>query len=193
MIRLFSFTLLSLLTFSLLALVMVTVVPHIDRAYAHFVGGETKTIDNYNVQLLLSPSKPIVDDNSTKLNFSIQDKDQNKDIRSIFAALTIKEKNSGEISHQIPFKLYQSGDITFPYTFRNNTDYQLLLQTKISSDPKYENRPLVAVFDISAVNPIFPLEFDQFIVYYVIIPSVTLAGIILIVLLVGRRKRTRHL
>lgn len=116
MIRLFSLTLLSSLTFSLLSLVIVTAVPPVGRAYAHFVGGETKTIDNYNIVLLMSPSKPIVGDNSTKLNFSILDKEQDKDLKSIFAALTIKEKGSGEIAHQIPFKLYQSGDLTFPCT-----------------------------------------------------------------------------
>jgi hypothetical protein len=93
--------------------------PYVGSAYAHFVGGETKTIDNYRILLLASPSLPIVEDNSTKLNFSILDKDQNKDIKSIFVALTIKEKNSRETVH--PFKFYQSGDITFPYTFRNNT------------------------------------------------------------------------
>lgn len=191
MIRLFSLTLSSLLAVSLLSLVIITVVPHVGRAHAHFVGGETKTVDNYKIMLLLSPSKPVVGDNSTKLNFSVLDNEQNKDIKSIFAALTIKEKNSGKIDRQIPFKLYQSGDITFPYTFQNNTDYQLVLQTRIGSDPKYEDNPLVAVFDISAVNPINPLWFDQFI-YYVIIPSITLAGIILVVILVMRRKYIHH-
>jgi hypothetical protein len=67
-------------------------------------------------------------------------------------AVTIKEKITVEIAHQVPVKLYQSGDITFPYTFQNITDYQLVLQTRISGNPKYASRPLVAVFDIFAVN-----------------------------------------
>jgi hypothetical protein len=187
MTRLLSFKLSSLLAISVIPLVLVTDIPVVDKAYAHFVGGETKTIDNYKILFLLSPSKLIVGDNSTKLNFSILDKDQDRDIKSIFAALTIKEKNSGEIVHQVPFKLYQSSDITFPYTFQNNTDYQLVLQTRISGDPKYENSPLIVGFDITAVNPIYPAGFDQLIIYYVI-PPVILVGIILFVIRVARRK-----
>jgi hypothetical protein len=189
--RLLSFTFSSLLAISVLPLMFATDIPLVSRAYAHFVGGETKTIDNYKILFLLSPSKPIVGDNTTKLNFSILDKDQNRDIKSIFAALTIKEKNSGEIVHQVPFKLYQSSDMTFPYTFQNNTDYQLVLQTKISGDPKYEKSPLMVGFDISAVNPIYPAGFDQLIIYYVI-PSVILVGIILVVIIVARRKHLHH-
>jgi hypothetical protein len=81
-----------MLAISVLPLVISTDISIISKAYAHFVGGETKTIDNYQILLLLSPSKPIVGDNSTKLNFSILDKDQNTDLKLIFAALTIKEK-----------------------------------------------------------------------------------------------------
>jgi hypothetical protein len=191
MTRLLSFTFSSLLAISVLPLMFATDIPVVSRAYAHFVGAETKTIDNYKILFLLSPSKPIVGDNTTKLNFSILDKDQNRDIKSIFAALTIKEKNSGEIIHQVPFKLYQSSDITFPYTFQNNTDYQLVLQTKISGDLKYENSPLMVGFDISAVNPIYPAGFDQLIIYC-IIPSVILVGIILVVIIVARRKHLHH-
>jgi hypothetical protein len=187
MTRLLSFTLSSLLATSLIQLVIVTDIPLVDKAYAHFVGGETKTIDNYKILFLLSPSKPIVGDNFTMLNFSVLDKDENRDIKSIFAALTIKEKNSGEIVHQVPFKLYQSSDITFPYTFQNNTDYQLVLQTRISGDPKYENSPLIVGFDITAVNPIYAAGFDQLIIYFVI-PPVILVGIILFVIIVARRK-----
>lgn len=191
MTRLLSFTFSSLLAISVLQLMFATDIPLVSRAYAHFVGAETKTIDNYKILFLLSPSKPIVGDNTTKLNFSVLDKDQNRDIKSTFAALTIKEKNSGEIVHQVPFKLYQSSDMTFPYTFQNNTDYQLVLQTKISSDPKYENSPLMVGFDISAVNPIYPAGFDQLIIYYVI-PSVILVGMILVVIIVARRKHLHH-
>ena len=191
MSRLLYFTLSSLLVISVLPLMLATDISLISKAYAHFVGGETKTIDNYKILFLLSPSKPIVGDNTTKLNFSILDKDQNRDIKSIFAALTIKEKNSGEIVHQVPFKLYQSSDITFPYTFQNNTDYQLVLQTRINGDPKYENSPLMVGFDISAVNPIYPAGFDQLIIYYVI-PLVILVGLILVVIIVARRKHLHH-
>jgi hypothetical protein len=84
----------------------------------------------------LYPPKPVVGGNSTKLNFSILDKDKNTDVKSIFAALAIKEKNSDAIVYQVPYKLHAFGDITFPYTFKNNTDYEAVLQAKISGDPK---------------------------------------------------------
>ena len=98
-------------------------------------------------------------------------------------ALTIKEKDSGKIVYRTPFRLHQFGDITFPYTFQNNTNYQLELQTRISGDPKYEDKPLVAVFDVTPLGPIFSAGIDQF-----IIPSITVVGIILVVVFVKRRK-----
>ena len=81
MTRLLSFTLTSLLAISVIP-VLATNILLVSKAYAHFVGGETKTIDNYKILFLLSPSKPIVGDNYTKLNFSILDNDQDKDIKS---------------------------------------------------------------------------------------------------------------
>jgi hypothetical protein len=187
MIRSLSIMLLSLLAVTFLSLAPTTRIPIINHAYGHFIGGETKTIGNYKVLFLISPPKPIVGDSSTKINFSILDKDQNKDIKSIFAALTIREKDSGKIVYKTPFRLYQFGDITFPYTFQNNTNYQLELQTKISGDPKYENKPLVANFDISPLGPIFPAGIDQF-----IIPSITAVGVILVIVFTVRRRHIHH-
>ena len=86
---LLSFTLSSLLVL-VIPLVLVTDIPLVEKAYAHFVGGETKTIDNYKILFLLSPSKPIVGDNATKLNFSILDKDQDR--HKIFLCLNYKGK-----------------------------------------------------------------------------------------------------
>jgi hypothetical protein len=159
----------------------------ISKTHAHFIGGETKTIEKYDVLFLLSPPKPVVDDNSTKLNFSIQDKDEgNTDVNLIFAALTIKEKNSDTVVHQVPYKLYEFGDITFPYTFKNNTDYEAVLQARISGEPKYEST-LTASFDISAVNPTSALPFDQLMTYYVI-PITIVLGVIVIAVTLPRRK-----
>jgi hypothetical protein len=162
----------------------------IGKAYAHFIGGETKTIDNYQILFLLSPPKPVVGDNSTKLNFSVLDKEENTDVKLIFAALTIKEKeeDTDTIVHQVPYKLYEFGDITFPYTFKNNTNYEAILQVRISGDPKYESTPLTAsFFDISAVNPISALPFDQLMTYYVIPITIVLGGIVVAMTLLRRR------
>jgi hypothetical protein len=49
----------------------------------------------------------------------------------------------------------------------------------------------VVGFDISAVNPIFPAGFDQLIIFYVI-PFIILAGIIVVMIIVARRKHIHH-
>lgn len=157
-------------------------------AQAHFLGGERKDFGKYQVLFLLSPSMPVVGDNSTKLNFSILDKDRNVDLSLIFAALTIKEKNSGEIVQQVPYKLYESGDISFPYTFKNNTDYEVVLQARIGGDTNNKDTPLMASFDTSAVNPVPVLTFDQMMIYY-LLPILALSGGI-IMLIIILKKRT---
>src|SRR5215210_1336532 len=179
----------SLLFLLLVLLLTATEVADIEnKAYAHFTGGATKDIDNYQILFLLYPSKPVVGDNSTKLNFSILDKDKNTDVKSIFAALTIKEKSSDAIVYQVPYKLHAFGDITFPYTFKNNTDYEAILQAKISGDPKYENAPLTASFDITAVNPGSQTLFDELLAYYVI-PIIMVTIIVGSLIIIGKRKQ----
>ena len=111
-------------------------------AYAHIFGAgqTTKNIDNYKIKFRTSPSVILTDDNSTnKLNFSIQQ--NNTDVYNVFAALTIKEKNPDKIIAQIPYRLYEFGDITFPYVFEKSADYQVTLVAKITGDPKYEENP----------------------------------------------------
>ena len=81
---LLSLILSSLLVISVLSLVVTAIdILLVSKAYGHFIGGDTKTIDNYQTLFLLSPSRPIVGDNSTKLNFSVLDKDQNTDVKSV--------------------------------------------------------------------------------------------------------------
>jgi hypothetical protein len=154
---------------------------------AHFLGGERKDFGKYQVLFLLSPSMPVVGDNSTKLNFSILDKERNVDLSLIFAALTIKEKNSGEIVQQVPYKFYESGDISFPYTFKNNTDYEIVLQARIGGDTNYKDTPLMASFDTSAVNPVPVLTFNQMMIYY-LLPILALSGGIIILIIILKKR-----
>jgi hypothetical protein len=56
---------------------------------------------------------------------------------------------------------------------------------------KYASSPLVATFDILQLTS-FPAGFDQLIIYYVIIPSMILIGIIVGVILVARREHIHH-
>ena len=123
-------------------------------AYAHIFTNTpntiTKNIDNYQVVFLPFPNIPIANDNSTKLNFSLM---ENKtDVYNVFVSLIIKDRSSGNVIEQIPYKFYEFGDITFPYTFQNVGDYIITFQARINEDPKYEVNPLIANFDISVIN-----------------------------------------
>ena len=145
-------------------------------AYAHiFGGGQTiKNIDKYQIKFRTTPSVILADDNSTtKLNFSIQQ--NNTDVYDVFAALTIKEKNPDRVVAKIPYRLYEFGDITFPYVFEKSADYQVSLQARIAGDPKYEVNPLVINFDVPV-----GISFNEFIIYFVLptITAITVAGLI---------------
>ena len=77
-------------------------------------------------------------------------------------------------------KLQEFSDITFPYKFRNNTDYTATFVAKINGDPKYHSNPLVSNFDISVgKNNSFKavMPFDQLILYYVMPVTAAVAGI----------------
>jgi hypothetical protein len=124
-------------------------------AYAHIFSDTTNTITknigNYQIVFLPYPNIPLVYDNSTRLNFSLT---ENKtDVYNLFVTLIIKERSSGNVVEQIPYKFYEFGDITFPYTFQKVGDYVITIQTRITGDPKYEVTPLIANFDISVVKP----------------------------------------
>jgi hypothetical protein len=111
----------------------------------------TKNIDNYQIAFLPFPNILLVNDNSTKLNFSLM---ENKtDVYNVFVSLIIKDRNSGNVVEQIPYKFHEFGDISLPYTFQNVGDYIITFHARINGDPKYEVTPLTASFDISVVNP----------------------------------------
>jgi hypothetical protein len=87
---------------------------------------------------------------------------------------------------QIPYKFYEFSDITFPYTFTNNTDYIATFETKINGDPKYQDKPLVSNFDISVGNKNVSkviIPFVQLMLYYVTPATATIAGITIFVFL----------
>lgn len=142
-----------------------TILPNIDLityqeknhfAYGHIFtatqsAAVTKNIDNYQIVFLPYPNILLANDNSTKLNFSLT---ENKtDVYNVFVSLIIKEKSSGNVIEQIPYKFYEFGDIAFPYTFQKVGNYVVTLQARINGDAKYEVKPLIASFDISVVKP----------------------------------------
>ncbi len=143
-------------------------------AYGHFFGA-TKNIDNYQVIFAPNPSTPIAGDNSTSLNFSVLE--NNSNIYSIYAAMVVTEKQSGDIIAQVPYKFQEFSDITIPYTFNDTGTYVVTLQTRIAGDDKYQNNPLVASFDISVGNQLIP--FDELMLFYVTPATVAIAGIVI--------------
>jgi hypothetical protein len=49
----------------------------------------------------------------------------NQDTYGVFAALIIKEKSSGNISAQFPYKFYEFGDIDLRHAFQNAGDHEV--------------------------------------------------------------------
>ena len=85
-------------------------------------------LPKYQVVFLSNPSDPIAGSNSTLLNFSILE--SNNNIYNTYVALTITEKRSGSIADQLPYKFYEFSDITIPYTFPTPGDYLVTLPNK---------------------------------------------------------------
>ncbi|HEU4822298.1 MAG TPA: hypothetical protein VFS97_02630 [Nitrososphaeraceae archaeon] len=162
-------------------------------AYAHiFTDTEnavTKNVDGkYQVSFLPYPVGLLVNDTSTKLNFSIME--NNTDVSLLLTSLVITDKNTGRIVGQTPYKFHEFGDVTYPYIFRGDGEYKVAIQAKINGDPKYKSQPLMASFDV-AVRDIQKMtnSFQQ-IMYFYIMPA--LAGIVgIIIYSENRRGRKR--
>jgi hypothetical protein len=115
-------------------------------AYAHIFTDTpntiTKNIDNYQIVFLPYPNIPLVNDNSTRLNFSLM---ENKtDVYNVFVSLIIKDRNLGNVVEQIL------------YIFQNVSDYIITFQARINGDPNYKITPLIANFDISVMSSEIP-------------------------------------
>ena len=161
-------------------------------AYAHIFSDTensvTKNVDGkYQVAFLPYPSTPVVNDTSTKLSFSIME--NNTDVPNLFTSLIILDKNTKSIVEQTPYKFHEFGDVTYPYTFRNDGDYTAVVQTKINGNPKYESKPLKASFDISVQN----IEkssnlFSQIMLFYV---TPVMAAIVGTIIYIDRKREKR--
>lgn len=145
----------------------------------HFFG-TTKNIGDYQVIFAPYPPLPFAGDNSTLLNFSILDKD-NQNVNNIFASIIVKNKVNGSIIQNIPFKFYEFSDITFPYTFKDIGDYQVSLLVRINGDPKYSQTPISIDFDISATNPNQVIPTHELIAYY-LVPALVVIAVIVVFL-----------
>lgn len=132
-------------------LFLISLIPTWDiKVYAHISSAIPNAIfkekDGYTIAFLPYPAQPKVNDNSTLLNFNVQ-KDGN-DITNTFISLIIMDPTSKKIVYQVPYKFHEFADITFSYTFQNQSKYSLSLLTKVAGDPQYENYPLIESFEI---------------------------------------------
>jgi len=90
-------------------------------AYGHFFGS-IKQIGNYQIVFQPLPFVSFANEEST-LNFSILDKN-NANANNVYAALTIKDKATGQLVEQTPFGFYEFSDISFPYKFRRQLKFR---------------------------------------------------------------------
>lgn len=105
-----------------------------------------KEKDGYTIAFLPYPAQPKVNDNSTLLNFNVQK--SGSDVTNTFISLIIMDTISKKIVYQVPYTFHEFADITFSYTFQNQSKYSLSLLTKVAGDPKYEPHPLIESFEI---------------------------------------------
>jgi hypothetical protein len=112
-------------------------------------------------------------------------------IHNIHSALIIKDKEPNETIAQIPYKQYLYSDLTIPYTFRNNSEYTIVLETRIIGDPKYQSQPLTATFDL-IVGDQTAENFRMIMLYFVSPICAALILVILIYELYWKKKRTKE-
>ena len=148
-------------------------------ASAHFFGIpylENKTVGDYKVVFQPYPTVPLAGSNSTQLNLSILDK-EDQNVVLVFTSLLIKEKESGKVVKTFPFAFHDFSDVTFPYTFEKAGTYVITLLTRINGDPVYSSNPLTVDFDLPVESSIETIPFGQLILYYVV-PGIIAIGAI---------------
>ncbi len=144
------------LLISALSILSVPIVSLSHYAEAHSTvdsGAIVKTIDNkYKIAFQLYPKFASAGQNAT-LHFSIID-ENGSNLVGVYAALVMKEKEPGTIVEQMPYRFYESSDISIPYKFHDDSDYVVTLLTRIMGDSKYLATPLQAQFDVPVGNTI---------------------------------------
>src|SRR5688500_14349963 len=155
MILLNQFNIIICLVLIIEILLLISLIPTWNiKAYAHISSAIPNAIfkekDGYTIAFLPYPAQPKVNDNSTLLNFNVQK--YGSDVTNTFISLIIMDTISKKIVYQVPYKFHEFADITFSYTFQNQSKYSLSLLTKVAGDPKYENNPLIVNFHIEISN-----------------------------------------
>ena len=167
--------------FIALSVFSVPILSLLHYAYAHSTvnsGAILKTIDNkYKIAFQLYPKFANAGQNAT-LHFSILDK-MGSNLVGVYAAMVMKEKETGRIAEQMPYRFYESSDISIPYRFHDNSDYVATLLTRISGDSKYLATPLQADFDIP-VGQTITMSPNELLPQVVLFSSALAGGIVFV-------------
>ena len=167
--------------FIALSVFSVPILSLLQYAYAHSTvdsGAMLKTIDNkYKIAFQLYPKFASAGQNAT-LHFSILD-ENGSNLVGVHAALVMKEKEHSTIVEQIPYRFYESSDISIPYEFHDNSNYVVTLLTRIMDDSKYLATPLQADFDIP-VGQTITISPNELLLMVVPFTSVLVSGIIFV-------------
>ncbi|MEP0825785.1 MAG: hypothetical protein HRF40_09885 [Nitrososphaera sp.] len=124
---------------------------HVAPVYAHLAssvdsGAAIKNVNNkYQIAFQQYPKIAKMGENAT-LHFTILNSSDNSNVLGVHAAMLMKEKDSGKVVNQMPYRFYEVGDISIPYKFASNEDYVVTLVARTSEDP---SEPIEADFDVS--------------------------------------------
>ena len=169
----------------IIALTIITIygvehfISSIPSAKAHFFGVpilQNKTVGNYKIVFQPFPLIPLAGDNSTQINLSVLDS-EGQNINVMFASLSIKQKETGDLVKSFPYRLYEFSDMTFPYTFPTSGTYVITLNSKINGDPAYSNNPLVVDFDLLVRSGGLFESFREITTYFLTPALIAIAGL----------------
>src|SRR5690606_14533257 len=124
--------------------------PSVVSVYAHPTAGDSEATIKYvnnEYQIAFQQYPPIAKagENET-LHFTILDSSDGSNVQGVYAAMLMKEKDSGNVVKQVPYRFYEFGDISIPYKFDTREDYVVTLMARTNEDP---SKPLQADFDVS--------------------------------------------
>ena len=150
-------------------LFLVAVNSMLQDAHAHstVAGGEAtvQNVDSYQVAFQTHPKFAAAGQNAT-LHFTVLDKN-NSNVNGVHAAVVMKEKESGRIVEQMPYRFYEFGEISIPYRFHGDKGYVATLLARVNGDAKHMAAPLQADFDIAVGRTMSPNELVPMITLFV--------------------------
>jgi hypothetical protein len=148
---------------------------------ASFNGTQTQTIGNYVIELLVNPSKPLIDKNTSFL-FRLTS-NAGDELIELPVSFSIFKDGKPIFSNPNNFTLVRQGHYDFDYTFSEPGKYVLFVDIK---DIFYTLNILNSVFEVDVQVPVAERIYDllqTFVVnyYYIYISLAALIGISFIV------------